>query len=40
MGACSWAPAVEVNFDFHHDVTPEKLDKLIDDLRALHAKAQ
>ena len=38
MGACSWAPAVEVNFDFHHDVTPEKLDKLIDDLRALHAK--
>ena len=40
MGACSWAPAVEVNYDFHHDVTPEKLDKLIDDLRALHAKAQ
>jgi NADH-quinone oxidoreductase subunit E len=39
MGACSWAPAVEVNFDFHHDVTPEKLDKLIDDLRALHEKA-
>lgn len=32
MGACSWAPAVEVNYDFHHFVTPEKLDKLIDDL--------
>jgi NADH-quinone oxidoreductase subunit E len=34
MGACSWAPAIEVNYDFHHFVTPEKLDKLIDDLRA------
>ena len=33
MGACSWAPAVEVNYDFHHFVTPEKLDKLIDDLK-------
>ncbi len=33
MGACSWAPAVEINYDFHHFVTPEKLDKLIEDLR-------
>ena len=33
MGACSWAPAIQVNYDFHHFVTPEKLDKLIDDLR-------
>ena len=36
MGACSWAPAVEVNYDFHHFVTPEQLDKLIDDLRKSH----
>ena len=35
MGACSWAPAVEVNYDFHHDVTPGKLDRLIKDLRRL-----
>jgi NADH-quinone oxidoreductase subunit E len=34
MGACSWAPAVEINYDFHHFVTPEQLDKLIDGLRA------
>jgi NADH-quinone oxidoreductase subunit E len=34
MGACSWAPAVEINYDFHHFVTPEKLDRLIDALRA------
>lgn len=33
MGACSWAPAVQVNYDFHHAVTPEMLDKLIDGLR-------
>ncbi len=33
MGACSWAPAVEINYDFHHFVTPEKLDQLIDGLK-------
>jgi NADH-quinone oxidoreductase subunit E len=32
MGACSWAPAVQVNYDFHHFVTPEKLDGLLDSL--------
>ncbi len=36
MGACSWAPAVEINYDFHHFVTTEQLDKLIDDLRKAH----
>jgi NADH-quinone oxidoreductase subunit E len=34
MGACSWAPAVQVNYDFYHDVTPEQLDKLLDGLTA------
>ena len=33
MGACSWAPAIQVNYDFHYSVTPEKLDRLIDDIR-------
>jgi NADH-quinone oxidoreductase subunit E len=33
MGACSWAPAIQVNYDFHHHVTPEKLDQLLDALR-------
>jgi NADH-quinone oxidoreductase subunit E len=33
MGACSWAPAVQVNYDFHHSVTPAKLDELLDGLR-------
>jgi NADH-quinone oxidoreductase subunit E len=35
MGACSWAPAVQVNYDFHHLVTPEKLDRLLDSLRKM-----
>ncbi|MGD1072632.1 MAG: NAD(P)H-dependent oxidoreductase subunit E [Bryobacteraceae bacterium] len=34
MGACSWAPAVQVNYDFYHDVTPQQLDKLLDGLKA------
>src|ERR1700689_1679094 len=34
MGACSWAPAVQVNYDFYHDVTPAQLDKLLDGLAA------
>jgi NADH-quinone oxidoreductase subunit E len=33
IGACSWAPAIQVNYDFHHFVTPEKLDRLIAELR-------
>ncbi len=33
MGACSWAPAVEIDYDFHHYVTPEKLDELLDGIR-------
>jgi NADH-quinone oxidoreductase subunit E len=36
IGACSWAPAIQVNYDFHHDVTPEKLDRLIESLRKAH----
>lgn len=36
MGACSWAPAVEINYDFHHHVTPERLDQLMDGLRKSH----
>jgi NADH-quinone oxidoreductase subunit E len=35
IGACSWAPAMQVNYEFHHDMTPEKLDRLLDSLRKL-----
>ncbi|HXG33060.1 MAG TPA: NAD(P)H-dependent oxidoreductase subunit E [Bryobacteraceae bacterium] len=33
IGACSWAPALMVNYDYHHHMTPEKLDRLIESLR-------
>lgn len=35
IGACSWAPALQVNYEFHHGMTPEKLDELIESLRKL-----
>ena len=34
IGACSWAPAIQVNFDFYHDVTMAQIEKLIDGLAA------
>ena len=40
MGACSWAPAIQINYDFHHNVTPQMLDKLMDDVAQLHRKVQ
>jgi NADH-quinone oxidoreductase subunit E len=34
IGACSWAPAVQVNYDFHENLTPESMDKVLEDYRA------
>ncbi len=34
IGACSWAPAVQVNYDFHENLTPESMDKILDDYRS------
>jgi NADH-quinone oxidoreductase subunit E len=33
MGACSWAPAIQTNYDFHYKITPAKLDQLLDSLK-------
>jgi NADH-quinone oxidoreductase subunit E len=33
IGACRWAPEIQMNYDFHHHVTPEKVDRLIAELR-------
>ncbi|MCU1284611.1 MAG: dehydrogenase subunit [Acidobacteriales bacterium] len=30
IGACSWAPAVQVNYDFHENLTPARMDKVLD----------
>ncbi len=33
IGACSWAPAMMMNYDFHENLTTEKIDQLIDGLK-------
>ena len=30
IGACSWAPAIQVNYAFHENLTPETMDQVID----------
>jgi NADH-quinone oxidoreductase subunit E len=33
IGACSWAPAAQVNYDFHENLTTEKMDKVLDEYK-------
>ena len=33
IGACSWAPAAQVNYDFHENLTPEKMDRVLDEYK-------
>ena len=33
IGACSWAPAVQVNYDFHENLTPEKMDGVLNEYK-------
>ena len=35
IGACSWAPAMMLNYEFHENLTPEKIDELIGGIRKL-----
>ena len=35
IGACSWAPAVQVNYDFHENLTIEQMDAVLDGYRKL-----
>ena len=30
IGGCSWAPAVQVNYDFHENLTAEKMDRVLE----------
>ncbi len=30
IGACSWGPAMQVNYDFHENLTNEKVDKILE----------
>jgi NADH-quinone oxidoreductase subunit E len=33
IGACSWAPAVQVNYNFHENLTTERLDQVLDEYK-------
>jgi NADH-quinone oxidoreductase subunit E len=33
IGACCWAPAVQVNYDFHDNLTNEKMDAVLESYR-------
>jgi NADH-quinone oxidoreductase subunit E len=33
IGACSWAPAVQVNYDFHENLTHAKMDAVLDEYK-------
>jgi NADH-quinone oxidoreductase subunit E len=33
IGGCSWAPAVQVNYDFHENLTAQKMDAVLDGYR-------
>jgi NADH-quinone oxidoreductase subunit E len=34
IGACSWGPAMQVNYDFHEELTSEKVDEVLQACRA------
>lgn len=33
LGACCGAPAMQVNYDYYENLTPERVDRLIEELR-------
>jgi len=35
IGACSWAQAAQVNYDFHENLTTEKMDRILDECRKI-----
>jgi NADH-quinone oxidoreductase subunit E len=38
IGACCWAPAMQVNYDFHDDLTTVKVDEIIAQYKAGQGK--
>ena len=38
IGACSWAPAMQVNYDYHEHLTEEKVDEVLEQYK-LKAKS-
>jgi NADH-quinone oxidoreductase subunit E len=40
IGACSWAPAVQVNYDFHENLTAEKMDQVLEQYKKKGGKSR
>ncbi len=40
IGACCWAPAIQVNYDFHDNLTEAKVDEILEEYRAKAAGSQ
>jgi len=38
IGACCWAPAIQINYEFYDDLTPAKVDDLLAQYRAGQGK--
>ena len=38
IGSCCWAPAMQVNYDFHDELTNAKVDEILADLKDKAAK--
>ena len=38
IGACCWAPAIQVNYAFHDDLTPESVPGILDQYRTQDAR--
>jgi len=39
IGVCCWAPAVQVNYDFHDNLTTEKMDAVLETYRQKASKS-
>ena len=39
IGACCWAPAMQVNYDFHDNLTTEKMDAVFENYRQKAGKS-
>jgi NADH-quinone oxidoreductase subunit E len=33
LGACTGAPAMQINYDYYENLTPEKFDEIVDEIR-------
>jgi NADH-quinone oxidoreductase subunit E len=34
IGACSWGPAMQVDYDFHEELTAEKVDEILEEYKS------